>query len=295
MKLTHPYGSLTGGAWLKGNLHAHSTQSDGSADPQTVIGNYAALGHDFLMLSDHEVLTSAEHYRQWDPRGLILIPGVEIAGGPHLLYVDAACAIPPQQCRQDILNRITALARESGRGFAIMNHPNWQSRFDHATLAQLQEWVGYAGIEIYNGVIGRLDGSSYALDKWDMLLSAGRRIWGYANDDSHRGATESGLGWNMAYVQERTAKGVADALQSGCCYASTGVTIRSIDVQGTRIRIETENADRIVALRDIGKRVQVVDQSWIEAEVPEGAKYIRFECWGRGEAMAWTQPFFVEG
>ncbi len=80
MILSHPYRNLSGGEWLKGNLHAHTTRSDGRADPQTVIDTYAALGHDFLMLADHEVLTSAAQYRQWEHHGLILIPGVEIAG-----------------------------------------------------------------------------------------------------------------------------------------------------------------------------------------------------------------------
>lgn len=294
MQLIHPYDNLSGGQWLKGNLHAHSTQSDGTADPQTVIANYAALGHDFLMLSDHETLTSEQDYRQWDDKGLILIPGLEIGGGPHLLYVDADRALAPETCRQDILNRIQALAAERGRGFAVMNHPNWQSRFNHASIEQLQEWVGYAGIEIHNGVIGRLDGSVLAVDKWDLLLSSGRRVWGYANDDSHRGASESGLGWNVAYVHDPSARGVAEALQNGRCYASTGVVIHSIQVNGSRIRIETENADRIVALRDVGKRIAVTDRNWIETDVPAEATYVRFECWGRGEAMAWTQPFFVQ-
>jgi hypothetical protein len=295
MKLTHPYRNLSGGEWLKGNLHAHTTRSDGKADPQTVIDTYAALGHDFLMLSDHEVLTSAKHYRQRNRRGLILVPGLEIAGGPHLLYVDAPRALSPKQGRQELLNRIHALAVPRGRGFAIMNHPNWGSTFEHASMAQLREWVGYAGIEIYNGVINRLDGSPYALDKWDMLLAAGRRVWGFANDDSHLGAVESGLGWNVAYVRQRSVRGVVEALRKGCFYASTGVTIRRIRVRGGRVRVETDRAERIVALRDVGRRFETVDRDWIEVEAPANARYIRFECWGRGEARAWTQPFFVQG
>lgn len=294
MKLVHPYGNLKGGKWLKGNLHAHTTQSDGRADPQTVIANYAALGHDFLMLSDHEVLTDERQYSQWDNHGLLLIPGIEIAGGPHLLHVNADRAIPPLPLRQDILNRITSAVQAHGSGFAVMNHPNWQSRFDHATIEQLQEWVGYAGIEIFNGVIGRLEGSQYALDKWDMLLSAGRRVWGFANDDSHHGAVESGLGWNVAYVRKHTVAGVVEALQNGRFYASTGVVIRSIRVDGLTASIRTENAERIVAVRDGGARIKVVDAKSIEVEAPPEAKYIRFACWGRGEAMAWTQPFFLE-
>ena len=295
MKLTHPYRNLSGGEWLKGNLHAHTTRSDGRVDPQTVIDTYAGLGHDFLMLADHEVLTSASQYRRWKRHGLIFIPGVEIAGGPHLLHVDAPCAISPAQGRQQILNRIQRLAETRGRGFAILNHPNWGADFDHASIAQLREWVGYAGIEIFNGVISRLDGSAYALDKWDMLLGGGRRIWGFANDDSHWGAVESGLGWNVAYVRERSVRGVVEALRQGRFYASTGVAIRRIHVNGTRVRVEAEQAERIVALRDVGRRFETVDRDWIEVEAPADARYIRFECWGRGETRAWTQPFFIQG
>ena len=154
--------------------------------------------------------------------------------------------------------------------------------------------AGYAGVEIFNGVVNRLDGSAYALDKWDMLLGGGRRIWGFANDDSHWGAVESGLGWNVAYVRERSVRGVVEALRQGRFYASTGVAIRRIHVNGTRVRVEAEQAERIVALRDVGRRFETVDRDWIEVEAPADARYIRFECWGRGETRAWTQPFFVQ-
>ncbi len=187
-----------------------------------------------------------------------------------------------------------ARAEKTGRGFMVLNHPNWHTNFNHARIEQMREWIGYSGIEIFNGVIGRLPGSAYALDKWDMLLSDGRRIWGYANDDSHAGAVESGLGWNVAYAYERSVDSVVEALRNGRFYASTGVSIKAIEVDGVRIRVEADNADRLVAVREDGKRFAVVDENWIEVEVPEDAGYVRFECYGRGEQIAWTQPFFVE-
>lgn len=291
IEIEHPYGSLTGGKWLKGNLHAHTTNSDGRSEPQDVIDRYARLGHDFLMISDHDIYTSSEDHKKWDAKGLTLIPGNEISkGGPHMLHVNADRYVPPHLPRQAMLNEAA-----HAQGFIIAAHPNWQGQFDHATIAQLREWVGYAGIEIYNGVIGRLDGSPYATNKWDLLLSAGRKIWGYANDDSHdhtRG--DYGLGWNVAYVTRPGVAGIAEALAAGRCYASTGVEITAIEVQGSRIRIETSNARRIVALQQIGRRFQVADDKRIEVTVPEGATYVRFECWGDGERFAWTQPFFVK-
>jgi hypothetical protein len=247
------------------------------------------------MFSDHDLLTSEADLAALDARGLILVPGNEISrGGPHLLHVDADRWIPSEGSRQEILNAILAAERESGRGFAIINHPDWQSEFDHATIEQLREWTGYLGMEIYNGVINRLDGSPYALGKWDMLLSMGRPVWGFANDDLHKAEGDIELGWNVAYVREQTRAGLVEALRAGRFYGSTGVVIKSIEVTGARVKIVTENARRMAAIVKVGKRAAVVDGPEMEFECPASARYVRFQCWGEGEKMAWTQPFFTE-
>ena len=298
MKLIHPYTDLTGGAWLRGNLHAHSTRSDGARDPEAVIDAYVRRGYDFLMLSDHDITSTRAECAAWTARtgGMILIPGNEItANGPHILHVDADRHVGPDMPRQRILNLINEYSQApGGRGFAIINHPNWQGQFDHCTIAQMREWVGYLGMEIYNGLISRLDGSPYATDKWDMLLGQGRRVWGFANDDSHAAEGDDGLGWNMVYVKDRTLDGVVASLRAGRFYASTGVVINAIEVHGDTIRIETENAHRITALMNTGQRFGKADDKAIEVRVPRHASYVRFECWGAGESFAWTQPFFVE-
>ena len=71
------------------------------------------------------------------------------------------------------------------------------------------------------------------------------------------------------------------------------MTISNIKVDGNRIRIETADAQRIVALRETARRFAIAEASSIEVEVPEDAKYVRFECYGRGGRTAWTQPFFT--
>jgi len=287
----NPYGQLTGGKWLRGNLHAHTTHSDGTAQPQDVINRYVDLKHDFLMISDHDIFTSPEDHAKWDAKGLILIPGNEItAGGPHILHVGANKRIAPGMPRQPVITEAVAAG-----GFIIVAHPNWQNEFNHCSIERLTEWHGYTGMEIYNGVIGRLHGSPYATNKWDILLSNGKKVWGFANDDSHDPAkNDYGHGWNVVYVTHPTVENIVEALKQGRFYGSTGVEITDIKVTGRRIRIETANASRIVALQDIGKRIAVSDSSSIEVQVPEGAKYVRFECWGDGEKFAWTQPFYCE-
>jgi hypothetical protein len=241
------------------------------------------------MISDHDVYTSEEDLQAFDGRGLILVPGNEIsANGPHLLHIGATELVEPDANRQKVIDDVTR-----GRGFAIFNHPNWQKTFNHCPQEVLANHTGYLGLEIYNGVISRLEGSPYATNRWDLLLGSGRRFWGFGNDDSHKATGDTGWGWNVAYVKGDDAWSVVETLREGRFYVSTGVVIDAIAVDGMRIELETENASRIVALTDFGKRLGQIDGNAISVEVPEGANYVRFECWGSGESFAWTQPFYI--
>ena len=159
----------------------------------------------------------------------------------------------------------------------------------------MEAWQGYLGFEIYNAVIRRLEGSPNATNRWDMLLGQGRRLWGFAHDDCHR-ADDVGLAWNMVQCDTREPADLVEAMREGRHYCSTGVRIESIRVHGRSITIETDCAQRILAIRDFGGRVAVADGPSIDFTVPEDAdySYVRFECWGPGETMAWTQPFFIE-
>ena len=46
--------------WLKGNTHTHTTESDGDSTPDVVTRWYRDHGYQFLVLSDHNVLTSID-------------------------------------------------------------------------------------------------------------------------------------------------------------------------------------------------------------------------------------------
>lgn len=276
-----------GGRWLRGNLHAHTTNSDGERTPQQLVDAYAARDYDFLMISDHDVLTNVDSL---DPRGMVLIPGCEVtARGPHILHVNATVQVSPEADRQRVLDAI-----RNSDGLSVINHPNWEWHFNHCPQTLLDTWQGYTGIEIYNGIVRRQEGSSLATDRWDRLLGGGRRIWGYANDDNHASCDDA-IAWNVALCQRRDRTSIVAALRSGSFYASTGVTIDAIEVSGERIRIRTQNAQRIVAMGDYGLRLDAIDGSAMDFHLGEylPVHYVRFECWGAGENMAWTQPFFI--
>lgn len=270
--------------WLRGNLHAHTGNSDGPKTPQGVIDEYAARGYDFLMLSDHDCLTEVNSL---DGRGMTLIPGNEItANGPHLLHVGAKSVIEPDANRQRILDAIRAEG-----GLAVMCHPNWESHFNHCPQEKLEQWHGYAGIEIYNTVVSWLEGSPLATDRWDRLLANGHKVWGFANDDCHK-FEDFGLAWNVVQSERRDRSAIIEGLREGRFYASTGVTIDSICAYGQTVHVRTKNAERICVYSDYGYRRAIVDDSSITFSIPDDAPYtyVRMECIGPRDSRAWTQP-----
>ena len=57
-------------SWLKGNTHTHTLWSDGDGAPELVTDWYERHGYDFLVLSDHNVLSRGERWFPVDGRRL---------------------------------------------------------------------------------------------------------------------------------------------------------------------------------------------------------------------------------
>lgn len=288
MTLLNPYAGVD---WdrpgLSGNLHAHSTQSDGRASPQAMIDTYAGLGHGFFMLSDHDRWTSAEQLAACQAHGMLLIPGHEVSkDGEHLLQIDGSAMVAPDEDRQRVLDGIAAVG-----GLAVMNHPNWFREQDHCRQERLMELQGYTGIEVVNALIDELEGDRWAFNRWDRLLGHGRRVWGFANDDAH-GVEHAGRAWNVAYPAAPGVPGVIASLGAGRFAASTGLDLGWIGVDGDTVEIRCPGAERIQAITDWGRHIAAADGQRLRATLPAGATYLRFACLGRGERGAWTQPFF---
>jgi len=52
----------TGPQWFKGNTHTHTLWSDGNAAPEHVADWYVKHGYDFLVLSDHNILSQGQRW-----------------------------------------------------------------------------------------------------------------------------------------------------------------------------------------------------------------------------------------
>ena len=292
LHLISPY--LTGQyEWLKGNLHTHTTMSDGELAPAKVIAEYERRGYDFLALSDHDVYVAPCDYQSQTK--LILLPGVEVtAMGLHVLQIGVEERLEPLADRQKVLDQINAR-----KGLAVLNHPNWEWHYNHFPQEQMQELEGATGLEVYNGVIERLEGMALASDRWDRLLSLNRWLWGFANDDAHL-QSDIGIAWNVVQVNEHSPAAVIDALRRGRFYASTGVVIREVLVDGAHLTVRTENAQRIRFITRWGAIRASTDGAEGSFQIPDdpvlarAMRYVRAECYGSGGRMAWTQPVRIE-
>lgn len=290
-----PYNDSPDAVWLRGNLHAHSTRSDGVRHPQAVIDQYAARGYDFLAISDHDVFSD---YTGLDPKGMALIPACEFSQGTHMLLLGLEAPIRfPSLDRQAVINEVTRRG-----GMVVLCHPKWgehNNHFPYETMAGLKD---YMGIEIFNGGVVTSAGCAVSTDRWDRLLSARKHCWGIAADDSHRPA-EDGRGWCVVKARERTPEAILDALRLGSFYASSGVTVDSITVRDHILRSVSRDAQAIAVVSESGQRIAFVEDSELlldasgldKASASVTSPFFRIEYFGRGGRMAWSQPFLVRG
>ncbi len=290
VRIESPYEG-TNGLWLRGNLHAHSTESDGNRNPLSLVEAYASLGYDWLCISDHDKVTPVP---KEIPEGFVVLTGNEITNkGPHILHVGTDSAIEPIPDRNEVLRE----AADAG-GVCILNHPNWEKSFNHWPQAQIEALPRlFDGIEIFNGITRRQEGNPYATDRWDMLLSKGIRAWGYANDDTHSDV-DLGLGWSRVHCQSRAGMEILNGLKSGCFYATTGVEFTELHTDGTRVRIVSSNGSLCTPVIDWGRELgHYPGRAWefdIERLLGDWhPTYIRFEVTGDLGQRAWTQPVFL--
>jgi hypothetical protein len=74
---------------LKGNLHAHTTFSDGRRPIREVIARYRELGYDFLAITDHDDRIHDDYWFDIPPGDdrLLILPGVELNYRPLSQHV----------------------------------------------------------------------------------------------------------------------------------------------------------------------------------------------------------------
>ncbi len=301
--------------WYKGNIHTHTTESDGDADPAKVVSWFRRHGYDFLVLSDHNHLTIFEYGagRRRFKRPL-LVPGEEVSanikGGTvpiHINGIGLSRVVEPIDAGEvvpTIQANVNAI-RQAG-GISSINHPNYKWAFDHTHLRLIE---GLNMLEVFNGhpaanVYGGPGKFSYD-EIWDGVLSAGVVVFGVATDDSHNYhdfspmKSNPGRGWVCVRAAELSQDAIVDGLAMGEFYASSGVTLKELEASADGIRLEVDPEPfRLYTTRFTGKDgVLLAEVDGEEAEyVPTGNEgYVRAVVTSSGHMKAWTQPVFLPG
>lgn len=299
--------------WYKGNIHTHTTESDGDDSPESVVRWFRRHGYDFLVLSDHNHLTILEYGRgRRRFRRPLMIPGEEVSvnihGGKTAIHingigisrvvepVDATEVVPTLQANVDAIL--------GAGGIASINHPNYKWSFDHRAISQVD---GASLLEVFNGHPAvNMRGAPGKPDYegiWDGVLSSGKAIFGVATDDSHNykdfspDLSNPGRGWLMVRASELSQGAIVEALASGEFYASTGVVLDELDISQNAISLRiAQYHDFAYTTRFIGRDGHVYAEVFgAEAEytVQGGEGYIRASIETSSGPRAWTQPMFV--
>jgi hypothetical protein len=277
------------GSWLKGDLHVHTVLSrDGEISEDVLLPHFEQMDYRFVAITDHNVVSSGVHPRS----RLAVFEGLEADFNyrfhTNVIHFDR------ERIRYDSNWDHRTLVEENADSgcLVILNHPNWGPSA-HYTVDYLRRANSYDGIEIYN--VGTEDdpGSPLATDVWDRLLSSGKRVLGFANQDVHKLRHLKNCG-NIVRATSGEREEIFSALKRGNFYCYYGVEIVEIGRERRTIRVDTKNADSI---RFIGRNGRVITEvhdkgAELEFQDVELYSYIRVECLGRDGRRSWTQPFF---
>jgi len=175
----------------------------------------------------------------------------------------------------------------------------WASAQNVPEIQDLDRLKGYTSIEIYNGLIFRLTGTGLATDVWDYLLSRGRLVWGFGNDDFHRWY-DLARTYNMIYSSRKDFKAVQDSIQNSSFYVSTGMELTGFECDQEFVRISARAANKHVKENKYiftGKNGEVLSEQCGEYglyKIRGDEMYIRVQVISEHGAMLWTQPVYDE-
>lgn len=294
------------GRFWRGNLHTHSTRSDGVLDPEEVCRRYRAEGYDFLALTDHFIgrygypIVDTAAYRS---ASFTTILGAELHSGPmangelwHILAVglpaDFAApdapdfqATPTQETGPEIAARAVAAG-----AFVAIAHPQWSG----LTLADARSIEAAHAVEIYNHGCAtgceRPDGSALA----DLLLSEGRDLTLIATDDAHFHEPDHFGGWVMVKSEANDPEALLAALKRGDFYSSQGPEIRDIRVTEGFVYVDC-SAVTAVTVQGVGTASTAVHgHSMTTARVPltrfAASNFLRVTIRDAAGRRAWSNP-----
>ncbi len=199
---------------LKGDLHTHTIASDGVHTAKELAWKAKRAGLDFVAITDHNQLVSADALPRLD--GVTLIPGVEwthYQGHANFLGVDQPfdgcfATNSPQETQA-----IFKTAHQRG-AFISINHP-----FEECCVFQYDlNSLPFDALEIWNGPMR--ESNLKAVGLWQSMLVAGKKVPICAGSDYHKDTPFIFLGGptTCVYAQSKGSSDILAALRQGHAY-----------------------------------------------------------------------------
>lgn len=307
-------GPAAAARWYKGNTHTHTLNSDGDSTPDDVVRWYREHGYQFLVLTDHNFLTSttALNALHGADEKFLVVKGEEVTdqfngAALHVNGLDINALVPPQGGTSvvDVLQRDVDAIRKAD-GIPHINHPNFRWAI---TRAELQQIRNNRLFEIFNGhpEVNNLGGGGVPglEEAWDAILSSGTRLFGLAVDDAHvfkapgnPNVAGPGRGWVMVRAPRLEPRAIVEALDRGEFYASTGVELSDYQASAAEmtVKVKATTFSRY-RIQFVGKGGRILKEAIEPSAIytirgDEG--YVRARVLESNGRMAWCQPVFVE-
>lgn len=293
------------GRFWRGNLHTHTTRSDGTRSAGAVCDYYRSLGYHFVALTDHFMQTY--RYPLTDDPSLhtddfITLVGAELHAGEtvasglwHILAVGLPADFAPNLPDEDGPG-IVRRALDSGAYVAVA-HPAWYNLTETDVLSLGPD---VQAIETYNGIAADQNDRADSWYMLDTMLALGHRYHGCATDDAHFHSRhhDIGRGWVEVRAEALTRDSILNALKAGHYYSTTGVQLLDVQVQGrSRITVRCSPATNVFVTGKGSLARQMHGNNLREVDISLGSfnsPYCRVTVRAADGSHAWTNPIFFD-
>lgn len=317
--------------FYKGNMHCHSTLSDGNMTPEELKEAYKSKGYSFLAITDHEfvkshkeldddefiAITSAEYsIKQFPEQSTLKNFNMKVC---HLNFYAKEQDNENTICYNSVLdhyttgelrekltkqldweriygadgiNKLIKCANDNGF-FVCYNHPRWSLE----NYGDYKDYDGLWGVEIFNYGCGTGGLYDYDINVYDDFLRDDKRLFASCGDDNH--SIEHCFGAFVCVNAENLSyKSIIDGLLNGNFYSSMGPEITELYTENNKVYIKCSNAKQI-SLSTRGRRTASVLApegeyvSQAEFELLESDEYFRLDIIDEKGRRANTQAYYL--
>jgi hypothetical protein len=291
------------GKFWRGNLHTHSTVSDGTQTPEEVCRLYQDAGYDFLSLTEHWMEMYGRPIldtRKWRTDDFTTLIGAELHGPQtemgnvwHLV----ANGLPLDfQAEPDSTGPALAQMAMDAGAFVAVAHPQWYT----LTETDIQSLASFDAIEVFNGVAVDHNDRPESWHIADIFLSRGLRTNITAADDFHgfSNSWDFERGWVWVKSEELSPQALLASLKAGRYYSSTGPMIHEVTLSAAgKVTVSCSPAERVLVsgkgpavVAAGGRGLREVEIDLAKFDSPYARVTVR-DAYGR---HAWTNPFWFD-